>query len=111
MYSSPAEEKAYQDLIEKTKAKLYELLTSNPEDFADEIEFAYQHEFEGGFKMVSRGNETDGQVGEYVWYFHGPAIYLKISGYYSSYGPIEWNNDLTQVFLKEKTITVFEVAS
>ena len=52
--------------------------------------------------------EGGGEYSEKVFYFEKHNVYLKVTGFYSSYNGTDWNNDWTEVFPKEKLITVYE---
>ena len=60
------------------------------------------------------GSEGDGEDVELVIQFPStdggisPDILVKFEGYYSSYDGTTWEDDITQVFPKQKTITVYE---
>lgn len=54
------------------------------------------------------GCEGGGDYAERVFLFKDHNIYLKVTGFYSSYHGTDWEYDWTEVFPKEKTITVYE---
>jgi len=54
---------------------------------------------EGGGDYVERVYEHDND---------GEPIFVRITGYYSSYNGTDWNDGVKQVFPKQKTITVYE---
>lgn len=43
-----------------------------------------------------------------IRYFENFGIYIKETGYYSSYHGTDWNNDFEEVKPVQKTITVYE---
>lgn len=56
------------------------------------------------------GYEGDGEYAERVFEHDngGEKIYIKITGFYSSYNGTDWDSDFEQVQPKQKTITVYE---
>ena len=52
--------------------------------------------------------EGGGDHSEVVVHFKDHDIYLRATGFYSSYDGTDWDSDLTQVFPREKMITVYE---
>lgn len=59
--------------------------------------------------VYSKGDcEGGGDYSEYVYHFIEADVYLQVTGHYSSYEGTDWNEKYTQVFPKEKQITVYE---
>jgi hypothetical protein len=52
------------------------------------------------------GGEGGGEYVERV--FEHAGIFVKLTGYYASYSGTDWDEDVVQVFPKQKTITVYE---
>lgn len=52
--------------------------------------------------------EGGGEYSEIVYNFVDYGVYLKITGFYSSYNGTDWNDDWTEVFPQEKMTTVYE---
>jgi len=59
--------------------------------------------------VSSKGDrEGGGSYAEIVFHFKDHNVYLRVTGYYSSYHGTDWEEDWTEVFPREKTITVYE---
>lgn len=52
--------------------------------------------------------EGGGEHSEKVLYFAEHEIYIRITGFYSSYDGTDWYDEMSQVYPKKKTITVYE---
>lgn len=52
--------------------------------------------------------EGGGDFSMVVRYFENFGIYIRETGYYSSYNGTDWNNDFEEVKPVQKTITVYE---
>ena len=52
--------------------------------------------------------EGGGDYSMVVRHFEKFNIYIKETGYYSSYNGTDWNNDFEEVFPVQKIITVYE---
>lgn len=73
---------------------------------------------EGGDGDVCFGNteivheqgdcEGGGDHSEKVIHFKDHDVYIRVTGFYSSYDGTDWDNDWSEVKPKEKTITVYE---
>ena len=96
----------YEEILEKIKEKF-----NVPSDFA------YQHtqcEVSGIGTMQEieqKGGEDEGSSWYAIKYFLDHDIYIKISGWYSSYEGTEftdWDECCKQVVPQEKLVTVFE---
>jgi hypothetical protein len=60
-------------------------------------------------EVHSEGNkEGGGEYSEIVYHFVDYDVYLRITGFYTSYNGTDWNDNWTEVFPQEKTITVYE---
>lgn len=60
-------------------------------------------------QVYSKGGEGKGEDWERVYHFIDHDVYLSMSGYYQSYDGVDFEGyKPTQVFSKEKTITVYE---
>ena len=86
---------------------LSELFEQNENYFAYEMDNT--EEF-GEAPIVEEEGDIEGG-GDYsmvVRHFKNLDIYVRQTGFYSSYDGTDWNNDFTVVKPVEKTITVFE---
>lgn len=64
----------------------------------------------GSTELVDECGDTEGG-GEYsmkVFHFKDSNLFVRVTGFYSSYNGCDWNDDWKQVFPKEKQITVYE---
>jgi len=63
----------------------------------------------GPTKIVHQEGDREGggDHSEVVVHFEEHDIYLKATGYYSSYNGTEWNDEMTEVRPQEKVITVY----
>ncbi len=52
------------------------------------------------------GGEGDGETVVRVFEHNG--IFIQLTGWYASYHGTDWDEEITQVFPKQKTITVYE---
>jgi len=92
---------------EKLIERLGELFNDNESNFAYEMNNT--EEF-GEAPIVDEEGDTEGG-GEYsmvVRHFKKLDVYIRQTGFYSSYNGTDWNNDFTAVNPVQKTITVFE---
>ena len=91
------------ELIEKIK----KLTCDNESFFAYEMD---ETEELGKAPIVDEEGDCEGG-GDYsmvIRYFENFGIYIKETGYYSSYHGTDWNNDFEEVKPVQKTITVYE---
>lgn len=92
---------------EKLLERLGEIFSEDESCFA--YEMSNTEEF-GEAPIVDEEGDTEGG-GEYsmvVRHFKNLDVYVKQTGFYSSYNGTDWNDDFTIVKPVEKTITVFE---
>lgn len=54
------------------------------------------------------GTEGGGDYAERVYLFKDHNVYIKITGFYSSYHGTDWDEDFKEVSPRQKTITVYE---
>jgi hypothetical protein len=54
------------------------------------------------------GYEGGGDYAMKVFLFKAHNIYIKVTGFYSSYNGTDWDGTFTEVFPQQKTITVYE---
>lgn len=90
------------EIIEKLKEEYdvnyfpYEL-ENDTKTWGDVEEVDSQGDYEGGGDFAMK-----------VLFFKDHNVYIRQTGFYSSYNGTDWNDDYREVFPKEKTITVFE---
>lgn len=92
---------------EKLIERLGELFNDDESNFAYEMDNT--DEF-GEAPIVDGKGDTEGG-GDYsmvVRHFKNLDVYIRQTGFYSSYNGTDWNNDFTIVNPVQKTITVFE---
>lgn len=93
--------KLIEELVDKSGDNIYDLLEDLEEG---------RSELFGSTKLVDYCGDEEGG-GEYsmkVFHFEDFNLFVKITGFYSSYNGFDWNDDWKQVFPKEKQITVYE---
>ena len=91
----------------KLLERLKELFSENENFFAYEV--GNVEEF-GEVPIVDEEGDCEGG-GDYsmvVRHFKNLDVYVRQTGFYSSYNGTDWNDDFTIVKPVEKTITVFE---
>jgi hypothetical protein len=89
--------------------KLEEKFKGNEDYFAYDIDEDETNEF-GECPIVDECGDREGG-GDYsmvVRHFKDYGVYIRQTGFYSSYNGTDWNNDFTEVKPTEKTITVYE---
>lgn len=99
------EKKSYDEILEVLKEKIYSV-----SDFAYED---YDKEDLGLGEIVEVHQEGGGEQGshwESVKHFKDHDVYIKVSGYYSSYNGTDFDSwgDCSHVTPQEKVITVYE---
>ena len=99
------EKKSYDEILEVLKEKIYSV-----SDFADED---YDKEDLGLGEIVEvhqEGGEEQGSHWESVKHFKDHDVYIKVTGYYSSYNGTAFGGwgDCSHVTPQEKVITVYE---
>lgn len=62
----------------------------------------------GDVVLVESAPCYDGHETHHVFWFEEHDIYVKYTGYYSSYNGSEWNNSPSHVYKKEKTIVYYD---
>lgn len=103
----------FQEIVEKLKEA-----NIKPEDLQDIIEGYGSSEFTLEFLETLVGNveevnsigggEGEGDYVERVYHFKDHNVYIKITGFYSSYNGTDWGEHFREVKPKEKVVTVFE---
>ena len=92
---------SYEELVKEIKE--YGVSSVANEDFnSSELPIELVH--------AEGGHSGDGEYAERVFEHdnNGEKIYVKITGFYSSYDGTDWDSDLKQVSPLKKTITVYE---
>lgn len=96
----------YQEILEVLKTKI-----DSVEDFAYEDYDANNLELGEIEEIHQEGGEGQGDHWESVKHFKDHNIYIKVTGFYSSYNGTDFYNEwdcCSEVVPKEKTITVYE---
>jgi hypothetical protein len=90
--------------------KAEEIISKIREIYDFIYEYSKQKENLGEIEIIhSVGDcEGGGDHAEKVFFFKEHNCYIRITGFYSSYHGTDWEYDWTEVFPKEKTITVYE---
>lgn len=68
------------------------------------------HETFGEIEVIHEEGDCEGggDHSEKVFHFKDHNVFIRVTGFYSSYNGTDWENDWTEVSPKEKTITVYE---